>query len=336
MENTLLSIVLNTKVSVFRSKNSRDIRDVTIGSVLKAFKSEQYAGAVREARRFLAGGDETGYKAKKNELPVVTFSGTFVGGHGKKNLKEYSNVVVLDIDDLAAEDLIKVQHCLAADAFVFAYWKSPSNQGLKGLVYLEYNYEGELNDRHNNAFYQLENYFLEHYGITLDSSGSDYSRLCFACWDRDLVQKTMLIPFAVQAPVKKDRKETVRQPNTEAATEERQLLVGLRNLKGRNNPFKRIEMENIIRYLKKQNKSITFYYSDWIKVAFAIVDTFNPDLGRKFFIQLSAMDKDKFNEADCISTLDYCYRNSRGNITFATIVFKAQKQGYKKRERATY
>ena len=153
MTNTLLTIVLNTSVSIFRSKDSRDVRDVSIGAVLRAFKSEQYAGTVKEARRMLNSGDEAGYKAKKGELPVVTFSGTFAGGHAKKNLKEYSSVVVLDIDDLAEEDLKRAQQCLAEDEFVFAYWKSPSNQGLKGLVRLEYTYEEDaLNERHNNAF----------------------------------------------------------------------------------------------------------------------------------------------------------------------------------------
>ena len=337
MESSLLTPVLNTSVSIFRSKDSRDVRDVSIGAVLRAFKSEQYANTVKEARRMLNSGDEAGYKAKKGELPVVTFSGTFAGGHAKKNLKEYSNVVVLDIDDLAEEDLKRAQQCLAEDEFVFAYWKSPSNQGLKGLVRLEYSYEEDaLNERHNNAFDQLEAHFLEHYGIALDSSGSDYSRLCFACWDSDLVLKAEAVPFAVQPPAKKEsKKKAVGRPKAEAA-EEKPILVGLKNLKGRNNPFKRREMESIIRYLKKKNKSITFHYSDWVKVAFAIVDTFNPDLGKKYFVQLSEMDAGKFDEAECLRMLDYCYRNSRGNITFATIVFKAKKLGYEKRGRVAY
>ena len=329
MNSTLLTTVLNTSVSIFRSKDSRDIRDVTIGAVLKAFKSEKYAETVKEARRILDGGDEAGYKAKKGELPVVTFSGTFAGGHGKKNLKQYSYVVVLDIDDLAEDDLTKAQKCLAADEYVFSYWKSPSNQGLKGLVYLEYNYEGELNECHNNAFDQLEKHFLEYYGITLDGSGSDYSRLCFACWDNELVLKTEVVPFPVLPPAKKERKKPIRKAKvTEEVTEEKLLLVGVHNIKGRNSIRKRNEIEAIIRYLKRHNKSITYSYQDWLEVGFAIVNSFNPDLGKKYFLKLSALDTDKFDEADCLRMLDNCYKNARGSITFGTLLYKAQQQGY--------
>ena len=89
-------------------------------------------------------------------------------------------------------------------------------------------------------------------------------------------------------------------------------------------------MEAIIRYLKRHKKSITYSYQDWLEVAFGIVSTFNTDLGRKYFIQLSQMDVDKFDKMECVRLLDDCYSNSRGDITFGSIVYKAQKQGYKK------
>lgn len=268
-------------------------------------------------------------------MPVLTFSGKFDGGHKKTHLKDYSNVIVLDIDDLGEEELKRVKECLSVDEYVFAYWVSPSNQGVKALVYLEYTYDGNLLDtRHKNAFNQLKTHFLDFYGIQIDSSGSDFSRLCFACWDRELVLKDGVVPFSVQAPVKKGRSKSARI--SKKVIEDKTLLTGVKNIKGRNSIANRKEIEAIIRYLKKRKRSITHNYQDWLGVAFAIVQAFNPDLGRKYFIQLSQLDIDKFDEAECLRMLDYCYRNSRGDVTFASLIYKAQREGYDKRMWATY
>lgn len=328
MRNTLLSKVLDRSISIFNSVESYCGADITIGDVLRDFRSNKYAATISDARNFLDRNDVMGYKAIKRQLPVVTFSGKFEGGRKKENLIDYSNVIVLDIDDLSKDELNRTKDCLKADEYVFAYWESPSKQGIKGLVYVTYNnvYDS-LDVYHKHAFRQLKKYFIENYKITLDSSGSDFTRLCFACWDKKLVIKNVVIPFQVQAPIETGCKMKTQQP---VKTGGRCVLEGIRNIEGRNSISKRIEMESIIRYLKKHKRSITYNYQDWLDVAFAIVSTFNADLGVKYFSQLSQLDVDKFDETACKQLLYNCYRNSRGDITFASIIYKAQQQGYKK------
>lgn len=322
-----LQKILDTNVSFFESVGSSNANDVKIGEVLSSFRTKKYASVITKARIALNEGNEQDYKTLKKKLPVVAFCGTFNGGHKKTDLVEYSNVMVLDIDDLTQDDLIKVKKQLATENYVFAFWESPSKQGFKGLVYLQYDYDvDDLDSKHKNAFGQLKDYFDQEYDITLDRSGLDYSRLCFACWDPTLVIKDLVTPFHVTAPIEKNRNKASRQHIKRSPI----VLSGVPNMKGRNSYAKRTEMESIIRYLRKHNKSITRSYQDWLEVAFGIVSTFNPDLGKKYFLQLCRLDHDKFDETECMNLLNNCYRKSNGVVNFATIIYKAQQQGYKK------
>ena len=81
--------------------------------------------------------------------------------------------------------------------------------------------------------------------------------------------------------------------------------------------------------MKKNGLSITYEYDDWIRVAYAIADAFNPDLGHKYFQALSQQDPTKYDEDKCKKQLDYCYSHSTGQIKLNTIVYLAKKQGFK-------
>jgi len=327
MFTPIISTILDTPISMFCGVKSNEAVVVTMGGVLESFKTDRFEANVKLAREVLKHGDCDAYKAHKAKLPVFTFSGQFSGGHKKTDLVAYSNVIVLDIDGLSEEEMARVKKCLKMDDYVFSFWESPSGNGIKGLVYIIFEPSDLCLDKcHKNAFDQLKEYFAQKYNITLDRSGSDFSRLCFACWDEELVLKEDTVPFKVRKPEEKIRKR-VRKSRIESTA---QLLVGIKNIKGRNDSAKRTELETIIRYLKKRKLSITNTYQDWLEVAFAIVSSFNPDLGKKYFIQLSQLDSEKYNEALCLKLLDNCYKTSKGFISFGSIVYKAQQKGYTK------
>jgi len=87
-------------------------------------------------------------------------------------------------------------------------------------------------------------------------------------------------------------------------------------------------MHLIIKYLSKRNLSITNSYSDWYKVALAIANSFTYDIGEKYFLRLSKLDVNKYDEQKCRTLLKYCYENSKGKFNFGTIVYLAIKVGY--------
>ena len=88
-------------------------------------------------------------------------------------------------------------------------------------------------------------------------------------------------------------------------------------------------MSNIIKYLTIKNKSITYSYADWYKVAMGIANSFTFDIGKKYFNKLSALDVGKYNSINCENFLTDCYEMRNGSIKFASIIYLANQQGYK-------
>jgi hypothetical protein len=111
----------------------------------------------------------------------------------------------------------------------------------------------------------------------------------------------------------------------------------LYNPKDRNNPNDRYTIAAIIKYLERKKFSITSSYEQWYKVAMmAISNSFTYEIGEKYFLKLSALDKEKYNEMNCRNFLLNCYETRSGAITFSTIIYFANQKGYttkKQRER---
>lgn len=312
-----VSKMLQCEVSLFSSVFNKEAKWHTLGNVLKDFTSQRYAKTIREAREYLLEGDTEMYKACKSMLPVVAFSGVFENGHSKANLVRYNNIVIIDIDHLSEETLSTVAEQLQQDEYVFAYWKSPSGLGVKGLVHISGGDERQLDEHHCQAFRQLTDYFKTKYSIDIDQSGSDYSRLCYACWDEDLVIKQTAKLFAVDKPTKAVREKS-HQPHSistpQGRASDRQSDID--------------SVRDIIRYLRSTGRSITHEYENWVRVAYAIAATFSPQFGETFFLLLSQQDADKFDPEACRRLLDYCYAHTNEQTSFGTIIYLARKAGY--------
>ena len=316
--------VLRCEVSLFSSVYGHNAKRYPLGGVLKSFASGRYAKTVREARGYLMEGDVEMYKACKSMLPVVAFCGVFEGGHSKADLVHYNNIVVIDIDHLSEEALSTVAEQLRQDKYIFAYWKSPSGQGLKGLVRVSGGDESRLDEHHRQAFRQLTDYFKTEYSIDIDQSGSDYSRLCYACWDEGLVVKETAGVFYVEKPVSGGvpqckSAEKLQQTYVETATARRRKVNRKTDIDN---------VKDIIRYLQDTGRSITYEYENWMRVAYAIAATFTAKTGLSLFLQLSRQDADKYDEDACRRMLDYCYAHTNGQVTLGTIVYLARRAGY--------
>ncbi|MGX8713015.1 MAG: BT4734/BF3469 family protein [bacterium] len=291
--------------------------------MLKSFASRRYAKTIREARGYLRCGDSEMYKACKSMLPVVAFCGLFENGHSKADLIRYNHIVIIDIDHLSEEALPTVAQQLQQDEYVFAYWKSPSGAGLKGLVRISDD-KLPIDEHHRMAFCQLTVHFKNKYDIDIDQSGSDYSRLCYACWDEGLVIKETAKVFHV----KHDSANNGIQDIKSSATVKRNK----RHVQKGNDRQEDIDtLRDIIRYLRSTGRSITHEYENWLRVAYALASTFGPKTGETFFLLLSQQDADKFDPDACRQLLDYCYEHNNGQVSLGTIVYLAQKEGYRKK-----
>ncbi len=116
-------------------------------------------------------------KDAKRELPVVMFSGKFEG-RKDEDLKEHSGVIVLDFDHI---DVANSKNAPATDEYILSCWVSPSGDGLKALVKIA------QTRKHRDHFRAIASYMDRQYGLEVDSTGQNESRLCFESYDPEII-----------------------------------------------------------------------------------------------------------------------------------------------------
>lgn len=325
--NELLSIM----VSYQKSSLAKISSEVSLGNVLNAIANEDLEKQIATLRVKLNEGDKAFYNTNKKHLPAITFSGLFNVNRKLIDLKKYNSLIVIDIDKLEDNEIENVYNKLLEDNYVFSFWRSPSNRGFKGLVYINYEVSNVYLENyqliHKKAFSKLSKYFIDNHNIELDSSGSDITRLCFFSSDKGLVLKENYTPFSIKDLdfLETIKKNTIKATNIKVVSSKDALY----NPKDRNNPQNRKTMSTIVKYLDRKKKSITLDYTDWYKVAMSIANEFTYEIGLKYFNKLSKLDSQKYDEIECSNFLMKCYENRKGEFSFATIIFLATKQGYK-------
>ncbi|QHS63266.1 BT4734/BF3469 family protein [Chitinophaga agri] len=326
-----LQRILERKVS-FQSKIWGPIdRELSISEILTDIKSDKYRDQVEKLRIHLEGGDIDGYNIHKKTLPSVTFCATFQDKRKREFLKEYNNIIVIDIDKLNEEEFLRAKNVLYSDKYVFTYWESPSQKGLKGLIALSYTFNIEnskVDEIHRSSFQKISTYFFDTYQIQLDESGSDTTRLCFLSFDPNICLKNSIQAFEInENEMLINRRKLTTQKSERAVLKTNKDV--LFNPLNKNSQTNRRIIQSIIRYLRNRNLSITASYEEWYRVAFSIADSFTYDIGRKYYLSLCKLDGHRFDEIGSVNMLEYCYKNLSGQIHFSTILHFAALKGYK-------
>ena len=330
-------VLLKQKVSFQESATAPLGRELSIGEALAAIKNGTYKKQVLLLRQ-LKGKNPKEYTARKKMLPGVCFCGSFREHRRRECLSQYNNLIVIDIDNLSAEEISRIKHVLSKDQHVHSFWASPSGFGIKGLISLQFEpllTGDDVEQFHKLAFQMLTEYFANKHKIVLDISGSDTTRLCFFSFDPELHLKSEFTPFIVNhRDLKLERSSVSGIQKKEKGVRVIKNEEALSNIKGRNSSNDRNKIQSIIKFLTKRNISITSTNEDWYKVAYAITDAFNYDIGEKYFLKLCRLDGAKHDEEASKRKLRSCYLNSTGEIKFNTIVYFAQKHGYFKKKGA--
>lgn len=171
--------VLNKDINIFNGVLDTDCTNVaSIKAVLKAIKEGRWKEEIEWYRQEE---DKAEREDIKKQFPAVTFSGVFKDRRLDVNLIYHTGILVVDIDK---KDMTmsyeKTLDCVKKTPFIFCAFESPS-YGIKALAYI-----GEDPARHKIIFNGVEEYFADQYGIVIDKSGKNPSRLCFISWDPDL------------------------------------------------------------------------------------------------------------------------------------------------------
>lgn len=191
--------ILNKRISFCPNIQTKSYRSITLFEALNSIRTNTYAKQINNIRRLLRNNDIQSYRAKKKQLPAYIFTGIASGNRYKFDISGYTSLIVVDIDKLETIELVKSQ--LKSDCHVISVWTSPSGNGLKALFNVEY--ANPLNDEeiwvlHEYcAFPQIENYLSTNYGIQVDRTGADITRLCFVSSDSDIHLKREFEPFII-------------------------------------------------------------------------------------------------------------------------------------------
>jgi hypothetical protein len=330
--------VISKKVSFQPNAWSAIGKIISIEEVIKDIKRGRYENEVTKLRDYLKNNEVEKYDIYKKRLPGVTFCASFKKIRKKEYIENYNNLIVIDIDKLGPEELQRNKDVLKNDEYVFTYWVSPSEKGIKGLIYVSYKnniIEEGIDKSHKNAFQQITFYFKDKYSIDLDISGSDTTRLCFLSYDPNLIFKSSIVPYDVKEFVEPilTMDDTTSVQNKQKKQEVKLSYLSskdtLNNPKGKNAQRNKKMIVKIIKYLKSSRISITGSYEDWYRVAYAVASSFTHNIGEKYYLSLCELDGIKHDEIQSKNMLLYCYQNNKGIITFNTIVFLAQTKGFK-------
>ena len=146
----------------------------------------------------LAETDREAYRAfKSEELPAVTFAGTFPEKKRKAaKLLQHSGLVVLDIDHLSANDVPLLLSEFAELKQVKLAFLSPSGFGIKLVVPVSPVPQNDV--QHKAAWRACVDFFqnlAEAYNFEVDITGSDVNRLCFLAHDPRAIVHADSVPI---------------------------------------------------------------------------------------------------------------------------------------------
>ncbi len=167
-------------VTLFKNFNEV-VEHKSLPVILEEIRTGKYRHAIVYLRKSLAEKKEEAYSKAKKSLLAFTPSGKFVGGRKMEFLAEYSNTIILDIDKLSKEDLIKASHLANQSEFTYASFISPSGNGLKILVKIS-----TPKSEHKESFLKVQAHYEELLKLEIDKSGKDITRLCFYSFDEKL------------------------------------------------------------------------------------------------------------------------------------------------------
>ena len=198
-------------------------------------------------------------------------------------------------------------------------WLSPSGNGIKFLIRTDL-----IASDHKAVYFSAVEYFEEKYKLKIDISGSDVSRLCYVSYDPNLFYNPSSVPYnnmlqfeSLKKRIDQDKSIRYNQSNINENKRAR-----------KNKNYDKENLKKIHYYLKKRGLSITNTHEDWVRVAFAISNTFNYDFGYKWYLEFCKLDGVGFDEIESIKLINRCYESNMTMSSFATIVFLAKEVGY--------
>lgn len=236
-----------------------------------------------------------------NQIPAVTVSGRF-SQHNSEHLIEASGLICIDIDWKDNVDIMpQVPSILQKLKYVAYCGKSISGDGYFAIIPIE-------NPKHfKQHFYALEEE-MKSYGIVIDKSCKDITRLRYASYDADGYYNPNATTYYWELD-----KEAKAATNSKEKVTKKRLSPTSSSMTDAEMVGKQLE------FLKSSSSTIPDDYDTWFKVGMALNSGLGED-GRAFFHEFSKL-SDKYNEDECNTQYDNIISHYDGDsdITLGTL-----------------
>ena len=200
---------INGKVSIYKDFNDLQGHTISVLGALERIRTGKSKDLVQKAREAKTKKEADDLKKK---LPAVCFSGLF-NKRKDSELVEHSGYIVLDFDNVP--NITQKRNELCAIRHITAVWISPSGNGVKALVQIEWK------TKHKEHFDAL---MVEMPDI--DKTGRNVSRLCFESYDPELYYNPNAEVYS-KLPVKKEDRRLPQQTSTETINEDDKIFQNL-------------------------------------------------------------------------------------------------------------
>lgn len=305
-------------VSVYRPPFSSayiPTESITLEEVWERITDRGLQDQTTALRILLQEGRKEEYKTSKgNLLPSVTFGGTFdyrttntetLSREGKTGLLRGSGFVIIDIDHISETGLslqeLKDRISEDREIGVRLVFTSPSGDGLKVVCRVSSQITDK--DSYKTAYNSLRHFINSKYGEIVDKSGSDISRLCLLCYDRDA---------RIQ-----DYEETFSPDLHPVPKKERPVREYQYTYSGEDG------IEEIVRRVEESGRDIAPDYGDYLKLVYSFTSL--GERGRGLLHRVCSLSS-KYRPEDTDKDFNNCLRSGESQ-SIGTFVNMARDNG---------
>ncbi len=203
----------SNEVSLFKNFTTH-IGNFPLPDIIHDIQNGKYKAEIEKIRTLRKESIHSEAESLKKKLPGFTTSGTFNQGRQAKLLSTYSGYIVLDIDKLTPEELVKAKEIAVDISYTYSAFISPSGNGLK--IIIKSNHD---RNSHASVLAQATNYYFEKLALPIDPSGKDVSRLCFVSYDPDCYFNPKAEKFSVTKSLEFRKKVSSRNNQTTTKVE---------------------------------------------------------------------------------------------------------------------
>lgn len=141
-------------------------------------------------------------KEAKKSLPVIMWQGIF---HHRSNngCTLLTGLMCIDVDHKTDEELKKIKQTVMGWGCTYCCFKSPSGDGLKVVIKTD----SSSLIHYGNFYRQVEQIFINQFGIEPDDDCEDIGRACYCSFDPDLYYNPNAIPLHLEYDPKYDKQE---------------------------------------------------------------------------------------------------------------------------------